>query len=183
MNKLLHRKLLKWVHWLSAGLILYFVFVEPDLPEHGSDLAKTDALSTHAGMGALLGLVVLFWMVMFAINGPAGKPSPRLQGWQRPAFQILNRGLYFILPIFMMTGLAAGLAAPFLVSAFGLFPLNFAGMGSEAAHGFIEEIHEISFDILLYTVIAHAGFHIWRHYRLKDNALRVMVPQKFHKYL
>ena len=183
MNKLTHRKLLKWVHWLSAGLILYFIFVEPDLPRQGTDFAKTDALSTHAGVGALLGMVIVFWMVLFAINGAAGKPSPRLSGWKRTVYNVLNRGLYFVLPLFMMTGVAAGMTAPFLVSAFGMIPLNVPGVGNDGLHDFVSEIHELAFDILLLTIIAHAVFHVWRHFWLKDNALRVMVPQVLHKYL
>jgi cytochrome b561 len=26
-------------------------------------------------------------------------------------------------------------------------------------------------------------FHLWRHFLLKDNALRIMVPKVLHKYL
>ena len=29
----------------------------------------------------------------------------------------------------------------------------------------------------------HALFHIWRHLRLGDNALRIMAPKRLHRYL
>ena len=35
----------------------------------------------------------------------------------------------------------------------------------------------------LVVIILHAGFHIWRHARLRDNALRIMFPKVMHRYL
>ena len=32
-------------------------------------------------------------------------------------------------------------------------------------------------------VVAHALFHVWRHYRVRDNALRVMAPRALHRFL
>ncbi len=37
--------------------------------------------------------------------------------------------------------------------------------------------------MILGVIVAHTLFHLWRHYLLKDNALRIMVPRHFHKYL
>jgi cytochrome b561 len=41
----------------------------------------------------------------------------------------------------------------------------------------------ISFTQLLFWRIAHVGFHIWRHIKLRDNALRIMALKAFHRYL
>ena len=46
-----------------------------------------------------------------------------------------------------------------------------------------EEIHEITFDLLIIGIVVHALFHVWRHFRLKDNALKIMVPKSLHKWL
>jgi cytochrome b561 len=32
-------------------------------------------------------------------------------------------------------------------------------------------------------IVAHLLFHVWRHFWLKDNALRIMVPKPLHKWL
>ena len=183
MNTLLHRSIVKWLHWLSAFIILYFFAVEPHLPELGSDAAKTAAMATHAGMGAVLGIVVLLWTGLFALRGPVGKAGPKLQGLARSSYGVLNISLYYALPLMVLTGLATGLAAPFLILGFGLIPLNLEGIGSPQLMAIAEDIHEIAFDGLLILIVAHSGFHLWRHFRLKDNALRLILPSALHRYL
>lgn len=182
MNALQHRTAIKWLHWSTAFLILYFLLVEPHVPDFASEAAQTAALATHAGMGALLGLIVLFWTILFAWKGPAGKPGPKLRGWKAKAFGFVNRSLYFALPVMMATGLSAGLLAPYLVLAFGLLPLNF-GVGSENLHDFAQEIHELAFNGLLLLIILHVAFHIWRQFWVRDHALKMILPRMFHKVL
>jgi cytochrome b561 len=41
----------------------------------------------------------------------------------------------------------------------------------------------IRFYAIAILAIAHAGFHIWRHIKLRDNALRIMALKAFHRYL
>ena len=172
------RAVLKWLHWLSFGLIGYFFLVEPD--ESRSD--PGGALSTHAGVGLFLALVVLIWTLMYLRKGLASRPGPKLPPLARRAHLIMHRALYIGVPVMVATGAIAGLTAPFLISAFGFLPINFAG-GTKALHNFAEEIHEITFDLLIIGIVVHALFHVWRHFRLKDNALKIMVPKPLHKWL
>ena len=44
-------------------------------------------------------------------------------------------------------------------------------------------IHSIEFYALAGIALAHAAFHIWRHLRLRDNALRIMAPKVLHRFL
>ena len=172
------RVVLKWVHWLSFAGILYFFFVEPE--ENRADPAG--ALSTHAGVGLLLAIAVLVWTIMYLRKGLASRPGPKLPGWAKTAHPLMHRVLYVALPVMMLTGAAAGLAAPFVVRAFGVVPLG-PGSGTEWLHDLAYEIHEIAFDVLVIMVVAHIVFHLWRHYALKDNALRIMAPRALHRWL
>ena len=52
------RTIVKWLHWLAFFLILYFFFAEPEV-EDGPLLQRSDELSTHAGMGMVLGVASL----------------------------------------------------------------------------------------------------------------------------
>ena len=183
MTTLNRRAFIKILHWLTAAMILYFFLVEPDVPNRAADAAKTAALSTHAGVGFLLGIVVLIWTAMFMRKGAMGKPGPKLPGWGRAAYPWLHKGLHYALPIMLASGLAAGLSAPFAVQGFGAIPMNIPGLGNGTLHGLAEEIHEIAFDALLIIIVAHAVFHLWRHFILKDNALRIIMPKIMHKYL
>lgn len=172
------RTALKWLHWLSFVLILYFFAVEPDE-------SKTDpggALSTHAGVGLMLAVVAAIWTAMYMSRGLAGRPGPKLPGWAKKLHPLGHKVLQVGLPVMVGTGALAGLLAPFAIKAFGAIPINIAA-GSKTLHGLAEEVHEIVFDALIIVIVGHALFHLWRHFILKDNALRIMVPRILHRYL
>lgn len=172
------RTTLKWLHWLSFGLILWFWFVEPQNVERLGGAA----LATHAGMGVVLALLVTAWSVMYARKGLASRPGPKLPGWARTAHPVMHRALMWGMPAVVLSGALAGFAAPYAIRLFGVIPF-FPGWGSRAIHGTLEEIHETAFDILLIALALHVAFHLWRHYKIKDNALRIMAPKALHRYL
>jgi len=172
------RSTVKWLHWASLGFLLYFFVVEPeDVQRLGAA-----ALATHAGVGLLLGIVSVVWTVMFLSKGLLSRPGPKLPGWARQLHPLSHRALYFGLPATVATGALAGFAAPYVIRAFGVLPIN-PGWGTRGLHGVLEEIHEIAFDLMMIAVVLHAVFHLWRHFGLRDNALRIMVPKVLHKYL
>ncbi len=175
---LTRRSAIKWLHWLSLGLILYFFLVEPG--ENRADPGL--ALATHAGVGLMLAVVALIWTLMAATKGLAGRAGPKLPGWAKSFHRLNHRVLQVGLPVMVGTGALAGLLAPFAIKAFGILQINPAA-GSRSLHDLAEELHELAFNALLAVIIAHALFHLWRHFLLKDNALRIMVPRVLHKYL
>lgn len=172
------RTVIKWLHWVSLGLITYFYLVEPGE-------SRTDpggALSTHAGMGLLLAVVAAVWFVMYLRKGLASRPGPKLPGWAKRLHPTMHKALYIGVPVMVGSGALTGLLAPFAISGFGIIPIN-PGIGFESLHDLASEVHEIIFDGIVIVILAHAAFHLWRHYMLKDNALRIMVPKILHKYL
>lgn len=178
MNK---RALVKWLHWLSFAMMLYFLIDEPELSDRGA--IRADEISFHAGMGLILACLTFMWFLLYAVGGPLGRPGPKLPAWGKRAHKILNTGLYWGVPAMVFTGGLAGLCANFPVRAFGMIPLSPAGWGSEFLHDIAEEIHEIAFDLLIILIVAHGAFHVWRHLWLRDNSLRIMVPKALHRYL
>ncbi|WP_371168378.1 cytochrome b [Aliiroseovarius sp. 2305UL8-7] len=172
------RTMIKWLHWLAFGLILYFFIVEPEGVRGSPGLG----LATHSGMGIILALVAAVWLGLFVKNGLAGRAGPKLPVWGKRFHGLSHRLLQIGLPVTVATGAFAGLAAPFAIKAFGVLQINPAA-GTKGLHEFTEEIHEIAFDALVVLIVAHAGFHLWRHFMLKDNALRIMVPKMLHRYL
>lgn len=172
------RTAIKWLHWISLALILYFFAVEPE------DVRRLGAaaLTTHAGIGVIFGTVVAIWFAMFAVKGLAGRAGPKLPGWAKTAHPLAHKTMYWLLLAMTISGGLIGLFAPYIVLAFGLFPIA-PSLNVGTLHGAMQEVHEVVFNVLLAAIIGHAGFHIWRHLFIKDNALRIMVPQRFHKYL
>ncbi len=172
------RSVIKWLHWVSLGLIVYFYLVEPE--ENRTD--PGGALSTHSGVGLVLAILTAIWLVMYLRKGLAGRAGPKLPEMGKKFHGLNHRVLQIGVPIMVGTGALAGLLAPYTIRAFGLVPINFA-IGNKTLHEIAEEIHEIAFDALIIVIVLHAIFHIWRHIRLKDNALKIMAPKVLHKYL
>ena len=69
-----------------------------------------------------------------------------------------------------------------LLKAGGFLPIA-PPLGMKEANDIIGQIHIYEFYLLALIAATHAGFHIWRHLRLRDNALRIMAPKALHKYL
>ena len=172
------RATLKWLHWLSFGLILYFFFVEPE----DVDRLGAAALATHAGMGTILAVIATAWFAIYARHGLASKPGPKLTTWGKALHPVNHRLLSWGLPAVVLTGALAGFAAPYAIRLFGVVPF-FPGIGAKALHGFFEEVHEIAFNLLVLLLLVHIAFHLWRHLWLGDNALRIMTPKALHKIL
>ncbi len=172
-----YRQFLKWLHWLSAGLILYFFLVEPE----ESRVDPGGALSTHAGMGVLLAIVVVIWTVIYMRKGLAGRPGPKLPALAKKAHPLMHKVLHIAMPVMLGTGLLVGLLAPYAIKGFGVIPLG--GIGTKGLHSIAEEVHEIAFNVLIAIVVVHVVFSLWRHFYLKDNALRIMTPKILHRWL
>ncbi len=172
------RTAIKWLHWVSLFLILYFYLVEPD--ENRAD--PGGALSTHSGVGVVLGIAAGIWFAMYLLKGQADRPGPKLPGWAKVAHHRLHQALYIGVPVMVLSGALTGLLAAFLIQAFGVLPINFAG-GSKTLNNLAEDVHELVFDALIIVTLAHTAFHLWRHYLLKDNALRIMAPRILRNYL
>ena len=126
----MRRNALKVLHWTVFPLLLYFFFVEPEHVSRLPDAAsKTAALATHAGMGLILAGLVAIWTLTYWRYGQAGRPGPKLSDRAKRFHYWGHRALYWALPITMVTGALAGLAAPFAVMGFGVVSMNIAGDG------------------------------------------------------
>ncbi|WP_415402288.1 cytochrome b/b6 domain-containing protein [Tateyamaria sp. SN3-11] len=172
------RTTLKWLHWLSFALILWFWLVEPE------DVARLGgaALATHAGMGTILALLSGAWFAMYMRKGLASRAGPKLPIWARHAHGLKHKALTWGLPGVVLSGALAGFAAPYAIHLFGVIPF-FPGIGTKGLQSFFEGLHEIAFDGLLVVLVLHVAFHLWRHYIIKDNALRIMAPKRLHRHL
>ena len=172
------RTRLKWLHWLAVALRIYFFFNEPE----GVRQMGAAALSFHAGMGLLLGIIAALWFISYMRKGLVGRPGPKLPGWGRVAHVWGHRLLMYILPGVVLSGALAGVGAPYVIYAFDVIPIN-PGIGNRDLHDMLNEIHELAFNITLFFGLAHGAFHLWRHLWLRDNALRLILPKAMHRWL
>lgn len=104
-------------------------------------------------------IVGAIWVGIAAAKGILAKPGPKLTGILRRGFAAMHWGLYGLIGISVV------------INALALLNL----MAKSAAF--------TSLLLVLAAATFHALFHLWRHAALYDNALRMIFPKSWHKYL
>ncbi|MGB3245279.1 MAG: cytochrome b/b6 domain-containing protein [Sulfitobacter sp.] len=181
-NLILHlprrRTFLKVLHWSMVPLLIWFMLVTPDdvLP------FGPTAFQFHSILALVFVTICLLWTGDHLRRGLASRPGPKLPAWARYLHQALHKALIWGLFGVAVTGFLLGLTSAVLLKAGGFLPIA-PPMHMRQANELIGTIHIYEFYLLAAIAVIHAGFHIWRHVRLRDNALRIMAPKALHKYL
>ena len=172
------RPALKALHWVMLPLLIWFVLVQPkDVLPFGQK-----AFQLHSILALIFVSLSLLWMADYMRRGLAGRPGPKLPPWAKRTHQIMHKVIIWGLFGVALTGFLLGLSSAIVLKAGGFLPIAPA-MNWPDMNRIIGDIHIVEFYILAAIVAGHAAFHIWRHIKLKDNALRIMVPKRFHKWL
>ncbi|MDD9910568.1 MAG: cytochrome b/b6 domain-containing protein [Ahrensia sp.] len=169
---------MKTLHWTLLPLFIWFVVVQP------SDVARIgpQAVRLHSVFGLIFVTLALIWSADYLFRGLAGRPGPKLKGRLRPFHQILHKVLIWGLFLVALTGFLLGVTASRQLFAGDLVPIG-VPLGLPRANDFVGLVHTVEFYGLAVVAAVHALFHIWRHIWLRDNALRIMVPKMFHRFL
>lgn len=172
------RVALKWLHWGILPLFIWFLLVTPD------DVRPFGprAFQAHSTLALIFVTLSLLWFAGLLRRGLASRPGPKLTGRLR----VLHRALHLVLiwGLFgvALTGFLLGLTSPVLLKAGGFLPIA-PPMGWRDLNDLVGLIHIYEYYVLAALVGFHALFHIWRHLRLRDNALRIMAPRILHRFL
>ncbi|KQI72102.1 cytochrome B [Loktanella sp. 5RATIMAR09] len=166
------------MHWLMVPLFVWFVVVQPiDVQRIGPA-----AVQFHSVMGLLFVSLALFWTVDYMRKGLASRPGPKLPGKARAVHQMLHKVLIWGIFCVALTGFGLGLTSAVLLWAGGIVPIA-PPLNMPQANDFIGKVHEVQFYTLAVIAGFHVLFHLWRHYGLRDNALRIMAPKAIHRFL
>jgi len=172
------RTALKWLHWIMVPLFVWFILVTPDdvLP------FGPKAFQAHSILALIFVTLSLIWYADYMRRGLASRPGPKLRGWLRPLHVWLHKLLIWGLFIVALGGFLLGLTASRLLKAGGFLPIA-PPLGLKDANHVIGQLHIYQFYLLGVIAVLHAAFHIWRHVKLRDNALRIMAPKALHRFL
>ena len=172
------RTALKWLHWSMVPLFAWFVLVQP------ADVRSIGpwAVQLHSVMGLIFVSLALLWWAWYLRRGLASRPGPKLQGWARRIHPLLHKTLIWGIFGVALTGFGLGVTSVTQLWAGGIVPIG-VPLGLPRANDLIGLIHSIEFYLLAAIAVFHAGFHTWRHIRLRDNALRIMAPKPLHRFL
>ncbi|MEO0497840.1 MAG: cytochrome b/b6 domain-containing protein [Pseudomonadota bacterium] len=172
------RQLLKTVHWSIVPLFVWFTLVQP------SDVRSVGpwAVQLHSVFGLIFVTLALLWTADYWRRGLASTRAPKLPPWARIVHRWLHITLIWGLFGVAVTGFLLGLTSSRLLFAGGVVPIA-PPLGLPKANDWVGLVHSIEFYLLAVIAAGHALFHIWRHVRLKDNALRIMFPKVLHRFL
>ena len=172
------RSALKLVHWSVLPLTFWFLLVTP------ADVARAGpaAVRLHSLLGLVFVTLALGWTADYLRRGLASRPGPKLGPWARMVHKVLHRALIWGLFGVAVTGFLLGLTASRQLWAGGIVPIA-VPLGLPGANAWVGRLHALEFYLLAGIVAFHAGFHLWRHLRLRDNALRIMAPKVLHRFL
>jgi cytochrome b561 len=147
------RTSLKWLHWTTFGLLLWFAAIPR------SDL-RDGLMATNAVMGGVLMLVCGAWFARYLTGGPLARPGPKMDRTARTVQRVSHHLLYLALIPMIWAGAVA------------IWP-DLPGADAQR--------YVVAAAVAM--VALHALFNFWRHTALRDNALRIMVPRALHSLL
>ncbi|MEY1556307.1 cytochrome b/b6 domain-containing protein [Yoonia sp. R2331] len=179
MQRLPHRRSwLKAMHAAMIPLLIWFIVVTPE------DVVPIGpmAFQFHSILALVFVTLSLIWMADYVRRGLAGRPGPKLGPKARVLHKVLNTAIIWGLFGVAITGFLLGLTSERMLKAGGFLPIA-PPLGLPQANEIIGTFHIYEFYLLGGIVAIHAGFHIWRHLAVRDNALRIMAPKRLHKYL
>lgn len=157
-------------------MLIWFLVMTP------SDVIPLGLFQFHSVLALVFVTVSLVWTAMYLRKGLASRPGPKLPPWARRFHQLAHKALVWGLFLVAMTGFLLGLTSSFLLKAGGFLPIA-PPMNWPQLNDWIGTFHIYEFYLLAVIALAHAGFHIWRHWKLKDNALRIMAPKVVWRWL
>lgn len=169
---------LKMMHAAMIPLMVWFTLVQP------ADVAKFGPfwVDLHSVFGLVFVSLALLWSVDYWRRGLASRPGPKLPIWARSLHFWLHRIIIWGVFLVAVGGFFIGVTASRQLWAGNVVPIA-VPLDLPQANDLVGTLHAIEFYLLALIILGHATFHIWRHYWLRDNALRIMAPKALHKYL
>lgn len=169
---------LKLLHAAMIPLMIWFTLVQPaDVARYGPFWVQF-----HSVLGLIFVSLALAWTADYWRRGFASRPGPKLPDWARTVHYYLHRVIIWGVFLIAFGGFFIGLSASRQLWAGGIVPIA-VPLDLPKTNSWVGTLHAIEFYLLALIILGHALFHIWRHYHLRDNALRIMAPKVLHRFL
>jgi cytochrome b561 len=161
------------LHWLSAALIAALWLAGQSIDWFPRGTPRVMARSLHIGLGALLGLLLL-WRLNWRRGGGRQLPPAQAGLGGRTAI-----GVHHLLYLLALLTVLVGLACVWIRgdNLFNLVTVPAFDPGNKALRHDAVELHELLANALLILAGLHAAAALWHHRVLKDGVLRRMWPR------
>ncbi|WP_299816111.1 cytochrome B [uncultured Jannaschia sp.] len=173
------RTYLKALHGAMIPLTGWFMIATPDFVR---GLFGPKGAAINSDIALVFVALALLWSGDYFARGLAGRPGPKLPSHLRTFHRRLHKTLVWLLFLVPVGGFLLGLTSERLLLAGGWLPIA-PPLGLARANDVMGLLHRVEFYALGALVVLHAAFHVWRHVRLRDNALRIMAPKVLHRFL
>ena len=168
----------RWLHWLTAGLIVFTIILGWRNETH--DAFRLTRITLHKSIGiTILLLTFLRVGLRLAYKAPPEPPMPR---WQALAAKGLHFGFYIVMVAMPLTGWLMVSTSVRPIPFFGLFEVpHLPFVPIEAGHGPVHElfetIHKLIAKVLIYGMIPlHVLAALKHQFVDKDEVIQHMVP-------
>jgi len=173
------RTAIRWLHAAMIPLTVWFLIATPDFVRW---LWGAKGAAINSVIALVFVILCLGWTADTLARGLLGRPGPKLSPRLKRFHRLLHRTLITSVALIPVGGFLLGLTSDRLLMAGGIWPIA-PPLGLARANEIVGLLHIWQFYGLCAVVVIHAGFHIWRHVRLRDNALRIMAPRALHRVL
>lgn len=165
------------LHWSVALLVLFAWLSGFFRDELAKGTIRTTDLLVHISLGSALLLFVavrLFWR---AIDPPAPVASVGLAKWGSAAARLVHYGLYALLIVIPLLGIAVQFTGGHALPVFGLFAIPSPWQGNHDLSHNLKEIHELLANLMMVVFGLHATAALFHHWVLRDRTLIRMLPR------
>jgi cytochrome b561 len=158
------------LHWLTAFLVAALWILGQTIDWFPRGTPRGSARSTHIVLGALLAVVVVYRIWWRSTAGRRLPPAD--EGFLRLLSIAAHRALYVLLCVTVALGIANAWVRGDAV--FGLFRIPSFAPGDKALRGTIENLHQLSANVLLGLAGLHALAGLAHYFVWKDRVLQRM---------
>jgi cytochrome b561 len=163
----------KTLHWLIALIAILMLIAGWGLEDLSLE-EKTQVIMIHSGLGTTVFVLMLLRLIWRLTHQP---PTPLLvPDWQQKVSTVVHGSFYVLLMMQPIFGVLQAAYIDYPVLAFGVIEYSALAVDSEDTYLLFHRLHGLTAFTLILLILVHAGAALGRHFYLKDNVMKRMLP-------
>jgi cytochrome b561 len=162
-------KAFHWIIVVLIGLMLFSGWTVEDLPKN----ERLGVMQIHAGIGIII-LILMVSRLAWRRRHPAPALPADLPRWQQIAAKATHHGLYFVVILQPLLGLAMTTTSKSNLKPFGLFGLQVAP--NQPIHDVAEFLHGVNAYAIAGLIVLHVAAALYHQFVRRDVVLKRMLP-------